>query len=90
MFFLFQASKAQQQQQAQQPSSSNIGKGQKGSSSSLKVIPNGGVPVKPKDQLAYLAKVLGLAVNYQDFPNKNSKTEYVSLVSLSTSPPQVK
>ncbi|XP_059099277.1 double-stranded RNA-binding protein Staufen homolog isoform X2 [Tigriopus californicus] len=53
----------------------------------IQVNPNG--VVQPKDQLAYLAKVLGVTVTYQDFPKKNNKSEFFSLVSLSTDPPQV-
>uniref|UniRef100_A0A4D5RA94 Double-stranded RNA-binding protein Staufen-like protein n=1 Tax=Scolopendra viridis TaxID=118503 RepID=A0A4D5RA94_SCOVI len=45
-------------------------------------------PVRPKQQLLYLADVLGFAVQFTDFP-KGNKTEFLSLVSLSTSPPQV-
>jgi len=36
----------------------------------------------------YLASVLGFQVQFNDFP-KGSKNEYLSLVSLSTTPPQV-
>lgn len=53
----------------------------------IPVLPNG--VVQSKDQLAYLAKVLGVTVTYQDFPKKNNKSEFFSLVSLSTDPPQV-
>ena len=53
----------------------------------ISVLPNG--VVQSKDQLAYLAKVLGVTVTYQDFPKKNNKSEFFSLVSLSTDPPQV-
>merc|ERR1712029_941447 len=40
----------------------------------------------PTEQLAYLSQVLGFTVTYNDFPKKG---EYLSLVSLSTNPPQV-
>merc|ERR1719427_2656871 len=49
-------------------------------------VPNG--VMHPKDQLIYLASVLGFQVQFNDFP-KGSKNEYLSLVSLSTTPPQV-
>ena len=45
-----------------------------------------GQGVSPKEQLAYLSQVLGFSVTYNDFPKKG---EYLSLVSLSTTPPQV-
>ncbi|KAG7160188.1 Double-stranded RNA-binding protein Staufen-like 1 [Homarus americanus] len=44
--------------------------------------------VRPKDQLMYLAQILGLQVQFTDFP-KGNKIEYLSLVSLSTNPPHV-
>lgn len=44
--------------------------------------------LSPKHQLAYLADVLGLTVQFTDFPRGN-KREFLSLVSLSTNPPQV-
>lgn len=44
--------------------------------------------VRPKDQLMYLAQILGLQVQFTDFP-KGNKSEYLSLVSLSTNPPHV-
>ena len=46
-----------------------------------------GQGVSPKEQLAYLSQVLGFTVTYNDFPKKG---EYLSLVSLSTNPPQVR
>ena len=46
-----------------------------------------GQGVSPKEQLAYLSQVLGFTVTYTDFPKKG---EYLSLVSLSTTPPQVR
>lgn len=49
-------------------------------------LPPQGQGVSPKEQLAYLSQVLGFSVSYTDFPKKG---EYLSLVSLSTSPPQV-
>lgn len=36
----------------------------------------------------YLAQILGLQVQFTDFP-KGNKSEYLSLVSLSTNPPHV-
>merc|ERR1711962_1943773 len=42
--------------------------------------------VSPKEQLSYLSQVLGFSVSYTDFLKKG---EYLSLVSLSTNPPQV-
>lgn len=49
-------------------------------------LPTSGQGVSPKEQLAYLSQVLGFSVTYNDFPKKG---EYLSLVSLSTTPPQV-
>lgn len=46
--------------------------------------------VRPKQQLIYLADVLGFQVHFTDFPKGNNKLEYLCLVSLSTIPPQVK
>lgn len=43
--------------------------------------------MSPKEQLAYLSQVLGFTVTYNDFPKKG---EYLSLVSLSTNPAQVR
>lgn len=45
-------------------------------------------PVRPKQQLAYLADVLGFQVHFTDFP-KGNKMEFLSLVTLTTNPPQV-
>jgi len=45
--------------------------------------------VRPKQQLLYLADVLGFQVQFTDFPKGSNKSEYLSLVSLSTTPPQV-
>ena len=50
------------------------------------VFISSGQGVSPKEQLAYLSQVLGFSVTYNDFPKKG---EYLSLVSLSTTPPQV-
>ncbi|XP_066268584.1 double-stranded RNA-binding protein Staufen homolog 2-like isoform X3 [Branchiostoma lanceolatum] len=47
-----------------------------------------GQQVPPKQQLAYLAKVQGFRVDFTDFP-KGNKSEYLSLVSLSSNPPLV-
>ncbi|XP_031786214.1 double-stranded RNA-binding protein Staufen homolog 2 isoform X1 [Nasonia vitripennis] len=44
--------------------------------------------VSPKDQLKYLAQLLNFEVQFSDFP-KGTYKEYLSLVSLSTDPPQV-
>jgi len=52
----------------------------------LPQLPTSGQGVSPKEQLAYLSQVLGFTVTYTDFPKKG---EYLSLVSLSTNPPQV-
>jgi len=52
----------------------------------LPQLPTSGQGVSPKEQLAYLSQVLGFSVTYTDFPKKG---EYLSLVSLSTTPPQV-
>jgi len=45
--------------------------------------------VRPSQQLLYLADVLGFQVQFTDFPKGNNKNDYLSLVSLSTNPPQV-
>lgn len=45
-------------------------------------------PVRPKQQLLYLAEVLGFQVQFTDFP-KGNKRDFLSLVTLNTSPPQV-
>lgn len=45
-------------------------------------------PVRPKQQLLYLAEVLGFQVHFTDFP-KGNKRDFLSLVTLTTSPPQV-
>merc|ERR550539_1128693 len=52
----------------------------------LAQLPTSGQGVSPKEQLAYLSQVLGFTVTYTDFPKKG---EYLSLVSLSTTPAQV-
>ncbi|KAJ8684218.1 hypothetical protein QAD02_020010 [Eretmocerus hayati] len=44
--------------------------------------------VSPKDQLKYLARLLNFEVQFSDFP-KGTYKEFLSLVSLSTDPPQV-
>ncbi|XP_037080333.1 double-stranded RNA-binding protein Staufen homolog 1-like, partial [Pollicipes pollicipes] len=44
--------------------------------------------VRPKQQLLYLAKVLGFQVQFTDIPRGN-KSEFLSLVSLTTQPPQM-
>lgn len=45
-------------------------------------------PVRPKQQLLYLAEVLGFQVQFTDFP-KGTKQDFLSLVTLNTSPPLV-
>ncbi|XP_011298017.1 double-stranded RNA-binding protein Staufen homolog 2 isoform X2 [Fopius arisanus] len=44
--------------------------------------------ISPKEQLKYLAQLLNFEVEFSDFP-KGMYKEYLSLVSLSTDPPQV-
>ncbi|KAH0549247.1 double-stranded RNA-binding protein Staufen homolog 2 isoform X2 [Cotesia glomerata] len=44
--------------------------------------------ISPKEQLKYLAQLLNFDVEFSDFP-KGVYKEYLSLVSLSTDPPQV-
>lgn len=44
--------------------------------------------VRAKDQLLYLAQLLGVQVQFSDFPKANHEM-YLTLVSLSTTPPQV-
>ncbi|XP_038208443.1 double-stranded RNA-binding protein Staufen homolog 2 isoform X2 [Zerene cesonia] len=46
----------------------------------------GGSSPGAKDQLMYLAQLLGFTVQFSDFPKRNHG-EYLSLVSLSTEPP---
>jgi len=43
--------------------------------------------IRPKDQLLYLASVMGFHVQFTDFP-KGNKTHYLSIATLSTNPPQ--
>ncbi|XP_037793794.1 double-stranded RNA-binding protein Staufen homolog 1-like [Penaeus monodon] len=69
----------QQQQQQQQQQQSMVNQNQ--------TVPSTQA-VRPKDQLMYLAQILSLQVQFTDFP-KGNKSEYLSLVSLSTSPPHV-
>jgi len=64
----------------------NVIKPQHNHHTQQQAVPNG--VMHPKDQLMYLASVLGFQVQFNDFP-KGSKNEYLSLVSLSTTPPQV-
>lgn len=45
--------------------------------------------VRSKDQLLYLAQLLNIQVQFSDFPKANHEM-YLTLVSLSTHPPQVK
>lgn len=44
--------------------------------------------VSPRDQLNYLAQLIGFSVSYADFPKANH-TEFLSLVTLSTDPPHM-
>jgi double-stranded RNA-binding protein Staufen len=44
--------------------------------------------VSPRDQLNYLAQLMGFTVSYSDFP-KGNHTEFLSLVTLSTEPPHM-
>lgn len=62
-----------------------------GNQNQNEIRPNSGdgmTGVRPKDQLMYLAKLLGFTVQYSDFP-KGNHSEFLSLVSLSTEPPHV-
>lgn len=49
---------------------------------------HGGGGVSPRDQLSYLATLIGFSVSYSDFPKANH-TEFLSLVTLSTDPPHM-
>lgn len=44
--------------------------------------------VRPKDQLLYLAKLLGFQAIFSDYP-KGNHGEYLTIVTLSTDPPQI-
>jgi double-stranded RNA-binding protein Staufen len=44
--------------------------------------------VSPRDQLNYLAQLIGFSVSYSDFP-KGNHGEYLSLVTLTTDPPHM-
>ncbi|XP_054088861.1 maternal effect protein staufen [Zeugodacus cucurbitae] len=44
--------------------------------------------VHTKDQLLYLAKLLGFEVNFSDFP-KGNHSEFLTIVTLSSNPPQI-
>ncbi|XP_063219361.1 double-stranded RNA-binding protein Staufen homolog 2 [Bacillus rossius redtenbacheri] len=54
----------------------------------LSASPQSNQVVRPKDQLLYLAQLLNFNVQFSDFP-KGNHSEFLSLVSLSTVPPQV-
>ncbi|XP_046801282.1 maternal effect protein staufen-like [Lucilia cuprina] len=41
-----------------------------------------------KDQLLYLAKLLGFEVDFSDYP-KGNHNEFLTIVMLSTNPPQI-
>lgn len=47
---------------------------------------NEGSLIKAKDQLSYLAQVLGIQVSFMNFPKGS---EFLSLVALTSNPPQV-
>lgn len=44
--------------------------------------------VRSKDKLLYLAQLMNIQVQFSDFPKANHEM-YLTLVSLSTIPPQV-
>ena len=93
----FQKNKQRQQQEKQQQQlqkSHNSNVLLNGGTKSSNTNSNTGTSQVPqsKSQLEYLAKVLGLAVTFQDFPkksNNSNKTEFFSLVTIATTPPQV-
>ncbi|KAK5639109.1 hypothetical protein RI129_011601 [Pyrocoelia pectoralis] len=66
--------------------SGDINKG--GSVQAPKKSPSVTQSVRAKDQLIYLAQLLGVQVQFSDFPKANHEM-YLTLVSLSTNPPQV-
>jgi double-stranded RNA-binding protein Staufen len=47
-----------------------------------------GIGVSARDQLSYLAQLIGFTVNYSDFP-KGNHSEFLSLVTLTTDPPHM-
>lgn len=53
-----------------------------------KTTPQATPSIRAKDQLIYLAQLLGIEVHFSDFPKANHEM-YLTLVSLNTSPPQV-
>lgn len=53
-----------------------------------KVAPQPTQGVRSKDQLLYLAQLMDIQVQFSDFPKANHEM-YLTLVSLSTHPPQV-
>jgi len=52
----------------------------------MPLLPTSGQGVSSKEQLAYLSQILGFTVTYNHFPKKG---EYLTVVSLSTNPPQI-
>ncbi|XP_017769294.1 PREDICTED: double-stranded RNA-binding protein Staufen homolog 2 isoform X2 [Nicrophorus vespilloides] len=53
-----------------------------------KVAPPPPQGVRSKDQLLYLAQIMDIPIQFSDFPKANHEM-YLTLVSLSTTPPQV-
>ncbi|XP_055838752.1 maternal effect protein staufen [Episyrphus balteatus] len=51
-------------------------------------LPTAGTSVRPKDQLLYLAQILGFQANFSDYP-KGNHNEFLTIVTLSTAPPQI-
>ena len=45
--------------------------------------------LEPKEELQYLAEAVGFQVTFTDFPQKAAKSEFITLVKLSTKPPKV-
>lgn len=76
----------QQQPQAPQPVEKSSSPQSNNSSNNDSGITESGV--SPRDQLNYLAQLMGFTVSYSDFP-KGNHTEFLSLVTLSTEPPHM-